>query len=222
MNEQPDTRYPRIAPTQQAFPTGYSVGIPPPPPQLPPKRSARAFLLLPVLIILLGATALLSYHLGSTVSLAHQLPPREGVITSPVTRPAPSINAVIAAIKRQPGNNVTGVGILYGSSVSNWLGQSGHAYDDWTPSVSSATWSAPYTGQGPGGPPSGIWIYQTVVQAGQEYAVVSQESKNYQNGSVSVPPILSDIGVVTWQLVGVCLTGNMSKADALALPALCG
>lgn len=218
MNEQPDTRYPRIAPTQQAFPTGYSVGIPPPPPQLPRKRSARAFLLLPLLIILLGATALLFYHLGSTASLAHQLPPRRGVITSPVARPAPSINAVIAAIKRQPGNDVTGVGVFYGSSVSNWIGY--QSYNDWTLPSSSAYWTV-RTKAGPCCGSAAIFVYSTLTKAAQEYAVVSQESTNYQDGFTAMPSILVDTGVVTWKLVGYCLTGNLSAPDAAALPSLC-
>jgi len=228
MNEQPDTRYPLIAPTQQAFPTRWErtgIGIPPPPPNLT-RRSARAILLIALLIILvigmISGTALLFYHLGSTASLAHQPPPRGVAITPPVVRLAPSINAVIAAIKRQPRNDVVGNGVSYGESIANWYFGS---YPDIVSSLSSATWSynKPSYIQGPCCPPDGVFVYATTAQAMREYTAVEQISVSFDEGTpIPNNHTFDDMGTVDWTLDGYCLAGNISTTDVLALPAICG
>lgn len=175
MNEQPDTRYPRIAPTQQAFPTGYSVGIPPPPPQLP--RKQKTWLLLALLIILgfglLGGTALLFYHLGSTASLP-QHTPQTRVTATPTSSPLITAQDVVTSLDRA-GYPVysSQFGPL---NIDSWIAGTDSYSTHFIPinapvAQTDATWQTAL-------PPNcgscedtymGLWVYATAAQAQAAY-----------------------------------------------------
>ncbi|MHB8598373.1 MAG: hypothetical protein ACYDER_16340 [Ktedonobacteraceae bacterium] len=191
------------------YPNLYETIPPPPPPPKDKRATYRAVIIVLIVVILVSSGGVISVIVrgGSFVYPSAIIP-----------TPFHTAQGVIAAIMRQPGNDVQGKGVSYGSSVANWIGNGYYKlYEDVIPSSSSATWNVTYS-SGPG-QPVGIWIYSSPANAHQEYTTLQQENASYIARPQTWP--MADIGWATWTYIGRCVAGDISATDALALPDVC-